>query len=208
MIILLFIGALAVLILSHEFGHFLFAKLSGVKVEEFGFGFPPRLFKFKKGETIYSINLIPFGGFVKVFGENSNEKLPRSFASRPKYWRAIILFAGVFFNVVLAWVLLGMVLMVGAPMSVDDSNIEDTSHVIILGVQEDLPAENVGFQPGDRLKKLQSEDERLEVREVQSITDNIGRAMFDVSSSVSTDYFIEANVQNQVLPQKVKVSFQ
>ena len=73
MTLIIFFAVLAVLIITHEFGHFLFAKLSQVKVEEFGFGFPPRIFGFKKGETIYSVNLIPFGGFVKIFGEEGEE---------------------------------------------------------------------------------------------------------------------------------------
>ena len=64
---------LAVLILSHELGHFIAAKKSGVRVDEFGFGFPPKIAKFKKGETTYSLNLIPFGGFVKIHGEEGQE---------------------------------------------------------------------------------------------------------------------------------------
>ena len=85
MSILIFILILGILVLVHEFGHFIAAKKKGVLVEEFGFGFPPRIFGKKFGETIYSINLIPFGGFVKLFGEeyhdlkkNENLKLPTS----------------------------------------------------------------------------------------------------------------------------------
>ena len=66
---LIFIIVIGILVLVHEFGHFVTAKRAGMKVEEFGFGFPPRLFGIKKGETTYSINWIPFGGFVKIFGE-------------------------------------------------------------------------------------------------------------------------------------------
>ena len=68
--VIIFIIVLGVLVLVHEFGHFYVAKKAGMKVEEFGFGFPPRMFGIKRGETIYSINWIPFGGFVKIFGEN------------------------------------------------------------------------------------------------------------------------------------------
>ena len=70
MVILAVFVGIALLILIHEFGHFVVAKLSGILVEEFGFGFPPRIFAKKIGETVYSINLLPFGGFVKMFGEN------------------------------------------------------------------------------------------------------------------------------------------
>ena len=66
---IIFIIVIGVLIFVHEFGHFIFAKRAGMRVDEFGFGFPPRLWGIKKGETIYSINLIPFGGFVKILGE-------------------------------------------------------------------------------------------------------------------------------------------
>ena len=101
---LIFILMLAVLILGHETGHFLAAKKMGVRVDEFGIGFPPRLFSFKKKETTYSINLLPLGGFVKLLGEDGQEKQgPNSFASKKIYQRAIILVAGVLMNLVLAW---------------------------------------------------------------------------------------------------------
>ena len=118
MSIVLFFAALALLVLSHELGHFLAAKKSGIKVEEFGFGFPPRLFGVKKGETVYSVNLIPFGGFVKIFGEDSDKNLPRSFSSKSIPVRAIVLFAGVLFNVILAWVLLSAVFFVGVLLGI------------------------------------------------------------------------------------------
>ena len=74
MTVIIFIIILAILIFTHELGHFSAAKKFGIRVDEFGFGFPPKLLSFKKGETEYSINLIPIGGFVKIFGENSDEE--------------------------------------------------------------------------------------------------------------------------------------
>src|SRR3989338_9065364 len=71
--ILIFVIILLVLVLVHEFGHFFTAKRFGIRVDEFGFGFPPKLFSFKKGETEYSFNLLPLGGFVKIFGESFDE---------------------------------------------------------------------------------------------------------------------------------------
>ena len=71
MSIIIFIIILFVLVVSHEFGHFIVAKKSGMRVDEFSFGFPPKLFGFKKGETTYNINLLPLGGYVKIFGENN-----------------------------------------------------------------------------------------------------------------------------------------
>ena len=120
MTFIIFFAVLALLIITHEFGHFLFAKLSKIKVEEFGFGFPPRIFGFKKGETLYSINLIPFGGFVKIFGEEGEEnKDKRSFGVQRFHIRALILAAGVLFNLFLAWPFLSATYVVGVPMSIE-----------------------------------------------------------------------------------------
>ncbi len=78
---IIFIIVIGVLVLVHEFGHFVFAKRAGMRVDEFGFGFPPRMFGWKRGETTYSVNWIPFGGFVKILGEDGDTTGPRSFAS-------------------------------------------------------------------------------------------------------------------------------
>src|ERR1700722_667059 len=122
--ILIFIVILGILVFVHEFGHFLVAKKSGMKVDEFGFGFPPRLagiqkigskFKFVWGykapqnpdKTVYSINWIPLGGFVKILGEdNAGENDPRSFINQSFWKRLAVLVAGVIMNVLLAWVLI------------------------------------------------------------------------------------------------------
>ena len=95
----------SILVFVHELGHFFTAKKFGVRVEEFGFGIPPRLFGKRIGETIYSINLLPFGGFVKLTGEDSDEadvKDPKNFASKNPYQRVLILTAGVLMNLLLA----------------------------------------------------------------------------------------------------------
>lgn len=166
----IFIAALAVLVLSHETGHFLAAKKSGMRVDEFGFGFPPRVWGFKKGETTYTINLIPFGGFVKIFGEDSAKPEPRSFSSRPIYQRMIVLVAGVFFNLVLAWVLFSATFAVGAPAIVDDGA---SGNIFILEVQPGTPAEKAGFLVGDQLLKISFGEEILEVKNVSGVHDFI-----------------------------------
>ena len=84
MYIIVFILILALLILVHEFGHFIAAKKNGVKVEEFGFGFPPRIFGIKKGETLYSLNALPIGGFVKLYGEEYQELNKKNFKFKIK----------------------------------------------------------------------------------------------------------------------------
>lgn len=139
-IVLLF---LAVLILGHEFGHFFAAKLFGMRVDEFGLGFPPRVFSKKKGETTYSVNAIPFGGFVKIYGEDgSREALddPRSFRGSALWKRAIVIAAGVTMNVLLAWIAFSIVFMIGVPGA-----------VLVESVQPGTPAEAAGLQMGDEL---------------------------------------------------------
>src|ERR1700682_6514120 len=110
--LVVFILILSVLVMVHELGHFLAALLFHIKVEEFGFGLPPRLFGIKKGETIYSINWLPIGGFVRLLGENSEDELSpkkvskevkeRAFYMRPIWQRSIVLVAGVCMNFLLA----------------------------------------------------------------------------------------------------------
>lgn len=108
--IIAFAVIFSVLILIHEYGHFIAARRAGIKVLEFGFGFPPRIFKKKVGETVYSINAIPFGGFVKLYGEDpsdiktAHEK--ESFSHKSPWIRTKVTIAGVFMNFVLAIVLL------------------------------------------------------------------------------------------------------
>src|SRR3989339_349952 len=103
MVIVLVIISLSILILAHELGHFLAAKFFKVRVDEFGFGFPPRLFGKKFGETTYTLNLLPFGGFVKIYGEDGlalekaePEEKKRSFVGKPVWQRITIVLAGVF----------------------------------------------------------------------------------------------------------------
>ncbi len=138
MIILAVVISLSVLILVHEIGHFASAKIFGVQVEEFGLGFPPRLFGRKIGETVYSFNLLPFGGFVRIFGEDSDEKSPGSFSAQPVTKRSVIILAGVLMNLILAWLIFSTVLLIGAP-----------KHLLIAQVSPDSPASAAGLKEGD-----------------------------------------------------------
>src|SRR3989338_7670480 len=134
--IIVFLLVLSVLVLAHEWGHFATARKFGVKAEEFGLGFPPRAFGFYKNNqgkwkhifgskevtdcpgTVYSLNWLPLGGFVKIKGENGEgHDEPDSFASRPVWQRAVMLSAGVIMNVILAMVLIISGFMVGLPLS-------------------------------------------------------------------------------------------
>lgn len=170
MSVLLFIIILAVLILAHEFGHFIVAKRSGIKVEEFGIGFPPKLFGKRKGETEYTLNLFPIGGFVKIFGETPDDEsingpdADRSFVNKPKYIQAAVLGAGVFFNVLLAWFLISAGFMVGLPTSVDavpEGRYLKDQKLVITEVLPDSPAYNAGIATGDTILSLSAGDEEF-----------------------------------------------
>ena len=159
MTIILFIFILALLIFVHELGHFLAAKLCGIRVDEFGLGFPPRAVSWKRGETVYSLNFIPFGGFVKIFGETLDEASAtgpdchRSLVAKPKWQQALVLVAGVFSNWLLAWFFISAGFMFGLPLSADNaaaeglflSNVETT----IVQVRPDSPAARAGLKAGD-----------------------------------------------------------
>jgi len=169
MSILIFFIILLVLVIAHEFGHFVIAKLAGMRVDEFGFGFPPRLFARKKGETEYSFNALPFGGFVKIFGEDPNEiaelclagkltpeEAKRSFVSQNKLKQAAVVVAGVVFNFILAWFLLSLGFVIGMPTQVAKGE-DSAANVIITSVLPNSPAALAGFKPADKIIKIGNE---------------------------------------------------
>lgn len=139
--ILIPILILSFLLLVHELGHYLVAKKAGVKVEEFGFGFPPRLIARRWGETEYSLNLIPFGAFVRLLGEDDPAQ-PRSLAQASKRWRAAVLLAGPFMNLLVAVLLFAGAYMVGWPTVAD-------SQVTVTTVRAGSPAESAGLKVDD-----------------------------------------------------------
>jgi len=178
--LILFFIVLGVLIITHELGHFLAAKKAGIRVDEFGFGFPPRLWGFKKGETTYSLNLIPFGGFVRIYGETldenevKNEKdKGRSLVDKSRWVQAMVLAAGVFFNLVLAWLLISLNLSLGTPISLADvpesAKVEDV-RLLVTNVLKDSPAEKAGLKAGDSLIKLEEGGQALPVAEPESVS--------------------------------------
>ena len=153
----IFIAVIGVLVLVHEFGHFVVAKKAGMKVEEFGFGFPPRLGSIKKGETTYSINLVPFGGFVKIYGEEGEHRNePKSFSSKPIGIRLKVVIAGVVMNFLLAAFLLMLGNYVGIRVGIGDetdeiSAIAQDKKVQVLRVVENSPAQEAGLKIFDEI---------------------------------------------------------
>ncbi len=164
MSIILFIIILGGLILIHEFGHFILAKRAGIRVDEFGIGFPPRLFRlFKKGETEYTINIIPFGGFVKIFGENPTDDAcaegpdkKRSFVHKSRLTQAAVIGAGIFMNVITGWILLSIIFAVGFSTSTElypDRTLENIA-ITVTEVLKKSPAAEAGFKDGDILNGI------------------------------------------------------
>lgn len=161
MTVIIFLIVLAVLIFVHELGHFLAARMFGIRVDEFALGFGPRVIGFKRGETVYNINLIPFGGFVKIFGENPDEESmsgpdsTRSFINKPRWQQAIVLVAGVTFNFIFGWLLVAIALSSGVLASTENyaqyaNRIQDPSIVVTM-VNPGSPAEDAGLKAGDRV---------------------------------------------------------
>jgi len=151
MSILVFLLILTILVLVHEFGHFIAAKKQGILVEEFGLGYPPRIFSIKVKDTIYSLNLIPLGGFVKVYGEDYSEKISpklkkRSFSGKKPFQKMLVLIGGVLGNFILAWVLISYLFTQGVPAP--------TNKIIVENVNKNSPAQQKGIKPGDVIKKL------------------------------------------------------
>ncbi len=147
---------LGILIFAHELGHFLVAKLSGVKVLKFSLGFGPRVVGRRIGETEYLISLFPLGGYVKMLGEEpeeefSEEERERAFSAQPLIKRTLIVLAGPLFNIFLTYIIFTGVIATGSPITVPDAK---NFLPFIDKVQQGYPAEAAGLKPGDRVIKI------------------------------------------------------
>jgi regulator of sigma E protease len=180
--VLVFIIILGLLIFVHELGHFLVARRSGIRVDEFGFGFPPRIAgivrdkktgkinfilgsrRTRQENTVYSLNWIPLGGFVRIKGEEGgSENEPDSFSGKPAWTRIKVLAAGVLMNFLLGWILLSIVFMIGAPQAADSVQGDLRGQRIqISQVVEDSPADAAGLKIGDEISGCQSPHPRCE----------------------------------------------
>jgi len=179
--IITFILIFSLIVFVHELGHFVSAKRAGIKVEEFGFGFPPRIFGIKKGETTYSLNLFPIGGFVKIHGEDGEKKddpdKERAFYSKSIWTRAKILTAGVAMNFLLAAFLLSLGYWLGLPAVIDnntDGNAEN-ERIQITNVVSGSPAYESGIKIGDTINSFIFQGEIIEspgIEKIQEFIDN------------------------------------
>lgn len=171
--ILIFIAILGLLVFVHELGHFFAARAFGVTVHEFGFGFPPRIFGIRKGSTLYSLNWIPLGGFVKLKGEGGEEAEQKdSFANLPAGKRVIILVNGVLMNIVLAMLLLGIGYGVGSPTVIGadippGGNVRDQK-IQVVSIADNSPASAVGFEEADVIVSV-NDQSVTSVTQIQNI---------------------------------------
>ncbi len=158
---------LAVLIFVHELGHFTFAKLFKVHVLKFSIGFGPKIFSFKRKETEYMVSLIPFGGFVKLLGEDKEEEIDEtlkeySYNSKSPLQRILIIFGGPLFNLIFAALLFSFLFMKGVPVL----------GPYVGGVQKGLPAESAGIKPGDKIVEISN----VKIRSWDDISEIISRS--------------------------------
>jgi len=210
MSILIFIIVLAVLILVHEFGHFITAKKSGVRVDEFGIGFPPRLFRlFKWGETDFTVNSIPFGGFVKIHGENPDENetestdTSRSLAHKSRGTQALVIVAGILFNIIFAWILISFGYVYGLPTPVDPENPTvrplQNPNLVITSILADSPALSSGLKAGDVIFAVEDGDKILEEINPETFSKFIDESDGSISLSIKRGDEI---IQNEIEPKE------
>lgn len=165
MSIILFLAVLFVLVLVHEWGHYITAKKTGMRVDEFAIGFPPRLFAVKKGETEYTFNALPIGGFVRIYGENPDQveegvDKSRAFGSRPKWAQAVVLVAGVTMNILFAWLLFFATYLIGVDKAVDETVASEEAVLFVSALMPNSPLNGV-LPAGSKILSL-AEGERTE----------------------------------------------
>ena len=186
MSIILFIIILLVLVMVHEFGHFIVGKMTGCRVDEFAFGFPPTLWKKKWGETEYKFNLIPIGGYVKIWGEDGGDNHDkRMFGNRPKWAQILVLLAGVAMNWLLAFVIFFAIAHGNATVEANDAMYKDKivdPKMYILDVTKNSPAYMSGLRPDYEILSIESKGSKA----------NIGNAD-------ETKKFLTTNIDNDIL---------
>lgn len=164
--ILVAILAFGIIVFIHELGHFLFAKKAGVRIHEFAIGMGPKLYNFKRGETTYSIRLLPLGGYVAMEGEDSDSKDPRSFGNKTILQRASILFAGPFFNIILAVIIFIPVFMyIGTPSTT------------LREVMDNSIAQKAGIEAGDTITEINGKDIKTWDELSKGIQDSNGKEL-------------------------------
>ena len=165
--------SLIALMVIHEFGHFIIAKKFGVKVEEFGIGYPPRLFGKRFGETLYSINWLPLGAFVKIYGEEGDVDDYRSFSNLKIWKRVLIIIGGVAAFWIASIILFSIVFAIGADIPIGDQDIAELTNtkVKIISVSPESPAQLAGLTTGDSILSFKSGDTETKINKIKEVQD-------------------------------------
>ncbi len=170
--LLLFIG----LVVIHEFGHFIMARRGGVEVEEFGIGFPTSAKVLtKKNGTVYTLNWLPLGGFVKLKGENDADNTPGSFGAASLSTKVKIMLAGVVMNLLTAFALLTFLALVGMPKLIENqftvaSDAREVKREVLIGLVEDgSPAANAGLQERDRIISIGTSEQPQVIKSADNL---------------------------------------
>jgi len=214
LIIIIAFLSLVALIIIHELGHMLTAKKLGVKVEEFGLGYPPRIWGKKIGETLYSINWLPFGGFVKIYGhEKPVEGDPRSFSERPFWQKSLIILGGVFSFWVISAIILTIVMIIGAPTAIDDSVSGGIINpkVQIISIEKDSPAFSADLKIGDVILQVKNREQLKagsvdKVKEVQNFSqENRGEEVILTIQRGQEIFDVNLKLRNEDIPMGVSL---
>lgn len=229
--IVIFLLILTVLVIIHELGHFLVAKKFGIKVEEFGFGFPPRLFGIKKGETLYSINALPIGGFVKLFGEDEagggtlrlrsgqesvgkSADLKRAFFARPASERAAVVVAGVVMNVLLAIIIFYAFLSISnfktdllllgdyKFFGVKQTNYNIEKAEIISAVSPNSPAQKAGMKPPIKILSANDTEVTKASDFIKIVNENKGKTLMVTWQEIKTGVIMSKEITPRSSPPK------
>jgi len=165
--------SLIVLMVIHEFGHFIIAKKFGVRVDEFGIGYPPRIFGKKFGETIYSVNWIPLGAFVRIYGEEGGVDDYRSFVGLKIWKRVLIIIGGVAAFWLASIIIFSIVFMIGADLPVQDQDVEGFTNVrvSVVGVSGNSPAKEAGLETGDVILNAKTQNLNIAINKIKDFQD-------------------------------------
>ncbi|MEA1910016.1 MAG: site-2 protease family protein [Patescibacteria group bacterium] len=199
-----FILIFSLVVLVHELGHYYFARKAGVKVEEFGFGLPPRIWGKKKGDTIISINWIPFGGFVRLYGEGDEfEDKKDAFVNKRPGQKLWVVLGGVIMNFALGFfaIMLGFWLGVPPLVTAPEAYVKDASNiqssVIVLDVVENSAAYDIGIEPGDAILSING----VNLVDTVDLTKNLPKAV-----GAKVDMLIERSGEGMSLSVNLKAN--
>src|SRR3989339_166607 len=205
MILTLIIALLSIvaLMVIHEFGHFIIAKKFGVRVDEFGIGYPPRLFGKKFGEPIYSINLLPLGAFVRIYGRGGWVDDLRSFATQKIWKRVLIVLGGVVAFWIASFIIFSVVFLIGADLPISDAPTTNLTNVRvqILSVSKDSPADFAGIKTNDVILNLKSNDANVTVNTAKDFQDftkqNIGKEITATIKRQENTFDTKINIRSE-----------